>query len=555
MDNRKHYYHQGRAEHQHHPQLPPQHHQQPQYEYPRAVPTQYAYYALPTYPTTPANPAAVMMSPPLHGSPTAVRPSSYPPMQAYFHPAAPAPSPQNPQVHPSHTAPAMVLVPAVSPYYYPVAGRYASTQGNAAAAVASPLPRPDAYKRNSTSSQSSTSSASHQSQRVSNHHHHHQQLQHQQQPQQPEPGPMQSPSLHAQSDPFYNPLHVTNIYVRGLPPSTTDDSFYNMCCAYGKINSSKAIIDSKNDSCKGYGFVMYETEEEAKKAIHALNQMGFQVSFAKDSFGLRMRGMQEFGSTNLYFANLPLDMDEQKLEEMLLPYKTEKSQIFRHPETNVSRGIGWAKMSDRQSAEACITKFNNSLIAGCTGPLQVRFAHVETQHKTKTGKKQKTLRVSYYTPQFTTGPVTPESVLGVGASAINAPLQPQPMVQTLVQSHDSSSLSSLPQGYYPYYAVPIAPQGASSTAAAAYPAMHPIYFASPHPFGYASSVSDETSSLNLDSSGRTTPTSSYSTSGEEEEGGRGGDDDGDGEEEDISGLLEGKLMIGEPRQENRIDSK
>jgi RNA recognition motif-containing protein len=50
---------------------------------------------------------------------------------------------------------------------------------------------------------------------------------------------------------------------------------------YGTITSSKAIIDQKQGDCKGYGFVMYETEEQAKHAIDQLARLGLQVSFAK----------------------------------------------------------------------------------------------------------------------------------------------------------------------------------------------------------------------------------------------------------------------------------
>jgi len=75
--------------------------------------------------------------------------------------------------------------------------------------------------------------------------------------------------------------------------------------------SSKAIIDNKTNKCKGYGFVKYETEEQAKLAMSELNKLDYQVSFAKESFSTRLKNLQDMVSTNVYMSNLPLDMDEQ----------------------------------------------------------------------------------------------------------------------------------------------------------------------------------------------------------------------------------------------------
>lgn len=51
--------------------------------------------------------------------------------------------------------------------------------------------------------------------------------------------------------------------------------------SYGHVVSSKAIIDQKTGLCKGYGFVMYEKEEECLYAIEELNKKGLQASFAR----------------------------------------------------------------------------------------------------------------------------------------------------------------------------------------------------------------------------------------------------------------------------------
>lgn len=118
-----------------------------------------------------------------------------------------------------------------------------------------------------------------------------------------------------ESDEFHpSSTSTNNVYIRSLPPSTTDESLFNMCSKYGVIISSKAIIDQKRGECKGYGFVLYSSAEEAESAIESLNATGFHVSFAKlsnrESFSHKLQDLQDTYSTNLYISNLPVNFGE-----------------------------------------------------------------------------------------------------------------------------------------------------------------------------------------------------------------------------------------------------
>ncbi|KAI9319199.1 hypothetical protein BX666DRAFT_1923992 [Dichotomocladium elegans] len=221
-------------------------------------------------------------------------------------------------------------------------------------------------------------------------------------------------------------FHSHNVYVRGLPVTTTDESFMELCSVYGTITSSKAIIDQKTGECKGYGFVMYASEEECMRSIEGLNKTGLQASFARvgqESFSSRLRSLQDETSTNIYISNLPLSMTELKLEELFRPYKTVSNRILRDPQSNMSRGVGFARMSDRASAVAIIEKFNGQNIAGSSAPLQVRFADSPAQKKLKSQTARKRiLRPRDFQPMsgFSVRPmmpITPETMLGIAPAA------------------------------------------------------------------------------------------------------------------------------------------
>ena len=72
----------------------------------------------------------------------------------------------------------------------------------------------------------------------------------------------------------------TNIYIRGLHPSTNDDDLVKIVSEFGNILSSKAIVDLKTGVCKGYGFAMYENDAQAEMAMQGLSMKGFVVSLA-----------------------------------------------------------------------------------------------------------------------------------------------------------------------------------------------------------------------------------------------------------------------------------
>ncbi|MBI4130775.1 RNA-binding protein [Candidatus Roizmanbacteria bacterium] len=61
------------------------------------------------------------------------------------------------------------------------------------------------------------------------------------------------------------------VFVGGLAWATTDDKLREFFSQAGKVVSATVITDRMSGRSKGFGFVEYETEEEAQKAITELN--------------------------------------------------------------------------------------------------------------------------------------------------------------------------------------------------------------------------------------------------------------------------------------------
>ncbi len=61
------------------------------------------------------------------------------------------------------------------------------------------------------------------------------------------------------------------IYVGGLPYATTDTQLQEIFSAHGTVESARVITDKFTGRSRGFGFVEMSSNDEAQKAIQALN--------------------------------------------------------------------------------------------------------------------------------------------------------------------------------------------------------------------------------------------------------------------------------------------
>lgn len=68
---------------------------------------------------------------------------------------------------------------------------------------------------------------------------------------------------------------MTKLYVGNLPYTSTNQTLGDLFAVHGKVISAEIIMDRYSGRSKGFGFVEMESEEEANKAIEALNGKDF----------------------------------------------------------------------------------------------------------------------------------------------------------------------------------------------------------------------------------------------------------------------------------------
>lgn len=62
------------------------------------------------------------------------------------------------------------------------------------------------------------------------------------------------------------------LFVGGLPFATTDDELKEAFEAYGTVIDARVITDHETGRSRGFGFVEFDTEDQAAAAIEAMNE-------------------------------------------------------------------------------------------------------------------------------------------------------------------------------------------------------------------------------------------------------------------------------------------
>lgn len=61
------------------------------------------------------------------------------------------------------------------------------------------------------------------------------------------------------------------LFVGSLDYGVTDQQLNDLFSEYGTVESAKVILDRETNRSRGFGFVEFSSDEEAKAAVEALN--------------------------------------------------------------------------------------------------------------------------------------------------------------------------------------------------------------------------------------------------------------------------------------------
>ncbi|KAG8131782.1 hypothetical protein E2320_009686 [Naja naja] len=240
----------------------------------------------------------------------------------------------------------------------------------------------------------------------------------------------------SQRDPGLRKSGVGNIFIKNLDDSIDNKALYDTFSAFGNILSCKVVCDENGS--RGYGFVHFETQEAANRAIGTMNGMllndrqvfvghfksrrerktlsvkvmidntgrskgfGF-VNFEKHQDAqkaifvgraqkrmerqnelkrkfeqIKQERINRYQGVNLYVKNLDDGIDDEHLRKEFSPYGTITSaKVMTDGEH--SKGFGFVCFSSPEEATKAVTEMNGRIIS--TKPLYVALAQRKEERK------------------------------------------------------------------------------------------------------------------------------------------------------------------------------
>ncbi|KAK1173277.1 polyadenylate-binding protein 1 [Acipenser oxyrinchus oxyrinchus] len=169
----------------------------------------------------------------------------------------------------------------------------------------------------------------------------------------------------SQRDPSLRKSGVGNIFIKNLDKSIDNKALYDTFSAFGNILSCKVVCDENGS--KGYGFVHFETQEAAERAIEKMN--GMLLNDRKvfvGRFKSRKEREAELGArakefTNVYIKNFGEDMDDEKLKEIFGPALSIRVMT---DDSGKSKGFGFVSFERHEDAQKAVDEMNGKEVNG-----------------------------------------------------------------------------------------------------------------------------------------------------------------------------------------------
>lgn len=172
----------------------------------------------------------------------------------------------------------------------------------------------------------------------------------------------------SQRDPTLRKSGIGNVFIKNLEKGIDNKSLFDTFSAFGNILSCKVAQDSNGDS-KGFGFVHFETQEGANKAITKVNGMllnGKKVYVGK--FVPRVEREKQLGEkykifTNVFIKNFGDKLDDNSIVKMFEVYGLITSYKIVKNDDGSPKGFAFVAYKDPKSAELAVKNLNGKEIA------------------------------------------------------------------------------------------------------------------------------------------------------------------------------------------------
>ncbi|CAO2613313.1 Polyadenylate-binding protein 4-like [Lemmus lemmus] len=174
----------------------------------------------------------------------------------------------------------------------------------------------------------------------------------------------------SQRDAYLRKSGIGNVFIKNLDKSIDNKTLYEHFSPFGKILSSKVMSDEEGS--RGYGFVHYQDQSAADRAIEEMNgKLLRDCSVFVARFKSRKDREAELRSktsefTNVYIKNFGNDMDDERLKEVFSKYGQTLSVKVMKDTDGKSKGFGFVSFYSHEAAKNAVEEMNGQDINGQT---------------------------------------------------------------------------------------------------------------------------------------------------------------------------------------------
>lgn len=173
-----------------------------------------------------------------------------------------------------------------------------------------------------------------------------------------------------QRDPSRRRQGKGNIYISNLHESIGNKDLYDAFSQFGTISSCKVVLDRETGQSKGYGYVHFEKEEDARKAIELVNGKDIRGNTVYAAYFIprneRLKA-RENSWTNVYFNNAPSSWTEDDVREIFSKYGPVTSICLREKTfQDETKAFGFCNFENHDDAVAATEGLSGQEFEGLT---------------------------------------------------------------------------------------------------------------------------------------------------------------------------------------------
>lgn len=194
----------------------------------------------------------------------------------------------------------------------------------------------------------------------------------------------------------------TNVYIKNLPEDQDNEALKELFAKHGTV-TSVMLASGPDGKSKGFGFVNFETAEQAAAAVDALN--GHEIAPGKKLFvgraqkrderekelrerfeQLKIERQKKYDGVNLYVKNLSDDITDERLREEFKQFGAITSTKIMVDNVGKSKGFGFVCFATPEEATKAVTEMNGRMLdnkplyVSLAQRKEVRRAQLEAQH-------------------------------------------------------------------------------------------------------------------------------------------------------------------------------